>query len=138
LEEFNNIDRKPVALHNRIDATNVETSNEHFVCLMCYNNQEIKNRPTCVGCRTAIFQSLAKICNYDTDRHMIATPFVSSHVSVIPPTPHLLQTLGLDDNKDPELGHTDGVWSVVVIGDRIISGSEDRTIKIWNIPQQQP
>jgi hypothetical protein len=85
LDEFNNTDRKPVALHDRIDATNVETSTEHFVCLRCYNIPEIKNRTTCMGCNKTIFQFMAKICNYDTDKHMIATPFVS--VPVIPPTP---------------------------------------------------
>jgi WD40 repeat protein len=47
-----------------------------------------------------------------------------------------IQTLGLNHNEDPKLGHTDVVWEVVVIGDRIISGSQDRTIKIWNMPPQ--
>ena len=84
-DEFNNTDRKPVALHNRINATNVETSTEHFVCLMCYNIPEIKNRLKCMGCMDTIDKMDAKICNYDTDNHRIATPFVS--VPVIPPTP---------------------------------------------------
>jgi hypothetical protein len=83
LIEFNNTDRKPVALHNTINATNVETSTEHFVCLMCYNMPEIKNRLTCMGCNDSINKHNAKICNYDTDKHRIATPFVS--VPVIPP-----------------------------------------------------
>jgi WD40 repeat protein len=44
------------------------------------------------------------------------------------------QTLGATNNQNPELGHTIFVSSVAVQGNRIISGSGDRTIKIWDIP----
>jgi len=46
------------------------------------------------------------------------------------------QTLGVNRNDNPTLGHTDGVTSVVVMGDRIVSSSLDSTIKIW-APDQQ-
>jgi WD40 repeat protein len=43
-----------------------------------------------------------------------------------------LQTLGVNRNENPVLGHTDYVKSLAVIGYRIISGSSDTTIKIWS------
>jgi WD40 repeat protein len=48
-----------------------------------------------------------------------------------PDTYRCVHTLGVINNENPELGHTSWVNSVTVYGDRIVSGSNDSTIKIW-------
>lgn len=46
----------------------------------------------------------------------------------------LTATLGTDNNNDPELGHTDEVNALALSadGNRVVSGSRDQTIKIWD------
>ena len=38
LDEFNNTNKRPVALHNLVTAEATNSTNEHYVCLECYNN----------------------------------------------------------------------------------------------------
>jgi len=36
------------------------------------------------------------------------------------------------------VGHTGGIWSIAIDGDRLVSGSDDQTIRIWNLSNLNP
>ena len=92
--------------------------------ILCYNNLPVGN----------IFRTRCPTCQLQNwvDLPFPAPPQLLQPHQVLQP-PQVLQTLGVANNINPTLGHTHDVNSVAVDGngDRIISGSWDYTIKIW-------
>ena len=77
LGSYNNTDRKPVGLHGTINAENITTSGEHFICTRCYHTNHDELSRQCPGCRVPIEPKNVKIYDYDINTHRIANPLVS-------------------------------------------------------------
>ena len=77
LGSYNNTDRKPVGLHGTINAENITTSGEHFICTRCYHTNHDELSRQCPGCRVPIVPKNVKIYDYDINTHRIANPLVS-------------------------------------------------------------
>jgi len=86
-EHFDNALKKPVALHNRVNAANSDTSTEHYICLECYNKPItgiFNHRTKCLDCMQNINQGEARICDFDIGTQRIAIPFVAIPIVVAP------------------------------------------------------
>jgi hypothetical protein len=68
---------KPVLLHQSnpdITEKNIETQNDHFICLQCYYMSEYKYRNTCLDCNLPIDIFNAKIYDFNNETNLLANP----------------------------------------------------------------
>ena len=75
-ESYDNENKKPVGLHDKINYKKVQfSSDQHFVCLECYN-KNISDprgvRKECVACKQKIVDFEAKIYNYNIEDKIVS------------------------------------------------------------------